>query len=235
MKDDIGRQSPGRRAAAYWFVDGLPEIVFGLVYLAMGAAGIALGFQPKDWLLRAMALVSGVAFLLLFLRGREILDLLKARFTYPRTGYVRPPLEVSASHYDSWLSPIHSKPVDENATRFRTRTVFLFFVAMQVMDFVGNLLNHGRVNRWMLPLVMGAVAALEYFWNRDEARPYAWWSAAAIAAGGAVSLVWELPRKSLVYMPLLIGGVWLLAHGVWSLVIYLRNNPRIRVLEGVRQ
>ena len=33
-------ESPGRRAAAYWFVDGLPEIAFGFALLTFGLFGV---------------------------------------------------------------------------------------------------------------------------------------------------------------------------------------------------
>jgi hypothetical protein len=41
MNDDSSVQtvSYGRRAAAYWFADGLPELLFGLVLIVM--AGVA--------------------------------------------------------------------------------------------------------------------------------------------------------------------------------------------------
>ena len=34
----------GRRAAAYWFIDGLPEIFFGILYLVWGFIGLVWGF-----------------------------------------------------------------------------------------------------------------------------------------------------------------------------------------------
>jgi hypothetical protein len=233
MSEYIAQQSAGRRAAAYWFVDGLPEIAFGVLFLAMGVAGVALGFYPKDRLIRAVFFAVSIGFVVLFSWDRKILDYIKARLTYPRTGYVRPPVE-GPKQAHAWPSVVSSPPPDENVTRFRTRTVLLFFIGMQTMGWVGNLLGRGRPERWSLPVVMTAIALLEYFWNRDEERPYAWWSVVPIAAAGAVSLVWELPSKSARCAPLLIGGVWLLAHGVWNLVGYLRAHPRVAVREEVR-
>ena len=92
-KTAIQREAAGRRAAAYWFIDGLPEIVFGVVYLALGSVGLAWGSDRKNPWMTGALLVVVLAFLLLFWKDRAILDYCKARVTYPRTGYVRPPAE----------------------------------------------------------------------------------------------------------------------------------------------
>jgi len=61
MRDYSATQnSPGRRAASYWFVDGFPDIVFGLAVIVSGAVGLvwlmyAPGASP------AAVLIIGVA------------------------------------------------------------------------------------------------------------------------------------------------------------------------------
>src|ERR1035438_4297397 len=54
---------------------------------------------------------------------------------------------------------------------------------------------------------------------------YSWQSALAIALAGLLSAAVEVPPRSRQFIPLLIGGVWLLAHGVPTLVRYLRTDP----------
>ena len=76
-----------------------------------------------------------------------------------------------------------------------------------------------------MPIVMAVVAVAVYWWNRREPHPYSWQSALAIALAGLLSAGLEVPPKSRQFIPLLIGGVWLLAHGVPTLVRYLRTYP----------
>lgn len=217
MEDNtaVQREVAGRRAAAYWFIDGLPEIVFGVVYLAMGSVGLAWGFDRKNpWMMAAMVVV-GLAFLVLFWKDRAVLDYFKARLTYPRTGYVRPPAEPVPGRNDEILLFRTAPAIDWNVSSFRIRTAFIFFVASR---FVGQ-------ERWAMPIVMVAAAVWVYLWNRREPHPYSWQSALAIALAGLLCAGLEVPPKSRQFIPLLIGGVWLLAHGVPTLVRYLRTSP----------
>jgi len=226
MADQIAGQSPGKRAAAYWFIDGLPEIGFGLLYLAWSVLGLVWGSSPNSAWMKWAVVAASLAFLVFFCWDRRILDFVKARLTYPRTGYVRPPKEPSQKQPDPFLSLAEAPPpLDENVTYFRMRTAFLFFVAMQLVSMTTSG-GSERPARWSVPVVMMAVAALEYYWTRDDARPYSVWSSAAIAAAGWLTVAWELPARSTAFLPLLIGGLWLSAHGLWSLVRYLRANPR---------
>ena len=88
MKDE----SPGRRAASYWFIDGLPDIVLGLTLFVFGATGFLWRiYAPHPWAYDLCLMFTG--FLLFFWKGRGIVDFLKSRVTYPRTGYAQPPAE----------------------------------------------------------------------------------------------------------------------------------------------
>jgi len=219
--------SPGRRAAAYWFIDGLPEIVFGLGYLLLSVAGIATGYEPANIWTKAAFLAATAVLIVLIGFDRRIIGFFKARLTYPRTGYVRPPAEPETS------GPFSKPQRDENVAHFRTRTAFIFFVAMQVVNISGAI-GSGEPSRWSVPVVMAMVAAVEYLWSRSDARPYAWWWVALLALAGFLSLAWDLPPKSREFVPLVIGGAWLLAQGGWTLIHYLRANPRPADLESAR-
>lgn len=79
------------RPRRYWHVDGIPELVMGLVWIVWGLALVAGEALPRDsaagayyWMAMPATLVlSGVAATWLTRR-------LKARLTYPRTGYAEP-------------------------------------------------------------------------------------------------------------------------------------------------
>jgi hypothetical protein len=82
-----------RRAWSYWFVDGLPNLVAGLLCLLLASISFLLsGPHPvRSPLVITLAAVALVIFAAVFIRFRQTLEWLKARITYPRTGYTAPP------------------------------------------------------------------------------------------------------------------------------------------------
>jgi len=227
MKDDRTEQpgSPGRRAAVYWFSDGLPELVFGAAFLAWGILGMVWRFNlPVRWTKIPM-IAASLGFLLVFLFDRKILDWLKARLTYPRTGYVRPPAEPKPPQPGETMSLMNAPPYDENVTWFRLATVFVFFQATML---AGS--YHGLRS---VPVLMTAASVLVYALNLREPRSYAWWSVLPIAVAGWASAWVDVPAASREFLPILIGGAWLLSRGTWALVRYLRANPGHANLEPI--
>ncbi len=215
-------QSPGHRAAAYWFADDLPEIAFGIVLLATGLICTLVVMRGQahrqDWWLRTLFLV---AFPLFFFLHRRILDFFKARITYPRTGYVRPPVDFPSKNEGPDKIITLRTAVDENISSFRNHTVYLFFL--------GALFEGFLPARWSLPLVMSAIAAVVHFWSRSDARPYSWLSVLPIPVLGFLAAVANLEPMARGLSSLVIGGVWLFGLGAWTLVHYLRAHPRAEV------
>jgi hypothetical protein len=72
------------RAWNYWFEDGLPTLVGGFGCFVFGLSFIF----DRPPLLR---LLLAAPYYVILLRNRSIIEWLKARLTYPRTGYVTPP------------------------------------------------------------------------------------------------------------------------------------------------
>ena len=73
-----------RRAWNYWFDDGLPTLVGGFGCFVFGLSFIF----DRPPLFR---LLLTAPYYVILLRNRSIIEWLKARLTYPRTGYVTPP------------------------------------------------------------------------------------------------------------------------------------------------
>lgn len=77
------------RARRYWYIDGLNEILFGGLCILLG-----FYFQVQDTLqlsswLRQMLEAGLVLFIIVIAFGlSKLVNLLKARITYPRTGYI---------------------------------------------------------------------------------------------------------------------------------------------------
>ncbi len=162
-----------------------------------------------------------LAELLLFvmlIMHRRILDWLKAYITYPRTGYARPPVDLPSKNDSLDKILTLGTAVDENVSSFRSHTVFLFVFGYILVQFFEV--------RWSLPLVMTAIAAGIYFWNRDEVRPYSWRAVLPIALAGFIAAGLDLEPVARWFVPLIIGGAWLLGIGTWTLVHYLRAHPK---------
>jgi hypothetical protein len=99
MSSPSSTESMAERARAYWNVDGLPEILLSLLFLLFGGCFVNDAFFGVLFL---GALIPGG------LRLPQVLERLKARWTYPRTGYVPAPLS-----YEEW-GEIRRKPLSIN-------------------------------------------------------------------------------------------------------------------------
>ena len=81
-----------RRVKRYWYTDGVGELIGGGVFLLLG-----LYFSMQQYFgdrsLVGVLLQSGFAVILIGLVfiGRRLINFLKTRLTYPRTGYVEYP------------------------------------------------------------------------------------------------------------------------------------------------
>jgi hypothetical protein len=237
MSDDSIKKttSYGRRAASYWFVDGLPELLLGLTLIVM--AGVAFLFfmkKPGPWNgpWRALDILAIYAVFILYLFSeRGVLDFLKAHFTYPRTGYVQPPEEkewrVETLTTLSLLRP--DPPPKENVTFFRLRTVWPILMVLVLFEPQGS-----SIGRWFAPCVTPAVAVALYVVNRESERPYRLWSSLILAVAGLVFVWVRVPGPLQWPLPFLLTGGWLAAQGGYRLVHYLRTNPYPRMAEGVK-
>ena len=222
--------SYGRRAASYWFADGLPEMLFGLVLVIMAALMFLWHlYVPKRWIrLDLLIVVAGFTFY--YLMERKILDFLKSQVTYPRTGYAQPPEEVPRRVQTlTTLSLRPDPPAKENVTSFQWRTVMLVFWFCYPF-----ILNGNPLGRWAVPVLMPALAITLFAVNRRSERPYRWWSALILALAGLAFIWVDVPAPLQRPLPLLLAGGWLLAQGAGTMVHYLRANPYPRTAEGVR-
>jgi hypothetical protein len=204
MKDE----SSGRRAAAYWFIDGLPDIVFGMSLMLIATAGIVWRILAPHAIVYDLLLTGG-GIGLFYWKGRAVLDVLKSRLTYPRTGYVQPPKEVDRA----------CPPRGENVTYYLSRTGMKIFVAFCIS------FSPRHPGGWSEPVVMLAPALALYVQNRRSERPYLWWWTLILALTGLLFPLLNVPALLQSMVMYLLAGGWLLALGVWTLIHYLRANP----------
>ena len=81
--DDIAR-----RPAQYWMIDGLPELMLGVLWIVWGAAWLAGERLPHAWPWKAYWLIVPPALAMSGLAVNAMTRALKRRVTFPRAGYV---------------------------------------------------------------------------------------------------------------------------------------------------
>lgn len=113
--------------------------------------------------------------------------------------------------------------VDENVSSFRDHAILMFIVGSAIMRLSPI---HWALSFWMLPLVMTIVGVNIYFWSHDDVRSYSLGAVLPIAAGGFIAAGFDLTEEACCYAPIVIGGVWLLGIGSWTLFRYLRAHPK---------
>lgn len=198
-------QSPGRRAAAYWFSDGLPDIFFGSILIVFaGAAMLWQSLSPHRWIYDLLLITAGYA--LHYATERRVLVYLKSRTTWQRTGYVQPPEESLVRPEFTTLS-LASPPQNENVSHFARRTV-------QVVFFVLYCLFNAAPPRWLGPAAMSGLALALYFVNRKTEHPFRAWWAVGFAVSGLILLRVPIAPQDQALVCYLIAGGWLVVHGL---------------------
>jgi len=92
--------SARQRALRYWFADGFSTLLAGFACLLFAFCMFYIHNRRFTPLLILVALLLLCAYVGLTLRQRDVVEWLKSRFTYPRTGFALPPnLPEEASVY----------------------------------------------------------------------------------------------------------------------------------------
>lgn len=205
MHDELDRIT--RRTRAYWFVDGLVELALGC-QLGLGALTVLIGRSiPNVWPLASLLRDPATVMILSSLPVIFIVRALKARITYPRTGY---------ASFDSvggvmgcrWLV-----------------TVMLALLIVSVTVFILSI--SGQLLRSAFPLPLGGILAggfaLIGFGIRLR-RFYllAGWSLLAGVAAAVSGFDFELGTA--MYYGLM--SLALIVSGALTLRVYLRNAPQ---------
>jgi hypothetical protein len=231
-------ESPGRRAAAYWFEDGLPELLAGLVFLVCFLVSLAAYLRWIPFPLFGVLWSAGLVVLItLPAWGWKVLDFIKTRSTYPRSGYAVPPGDPGPDQdffHDlsgkrkpaSILTLRPPPPLKTNVTNFRFRLLMILAIA----GFLSPFCTKG----WAVALVTLAMAAVLYLITRRDAHSYSWVSVLPVALAGLLAAFLDLPPDIRRLIPVLILSVWLIVRGSWLLVRFLRTHPRLEQMDGGR-
>jgi hypothetical protein len=201
--DDVAR-----RPQQYWGVDGLPELMLGLLWMLWGGAWLFGETLPHDgmrtvfWtVVPALLAASGFAAVWAIKR-------LKMRLTFPRTGYVE------------WKRPSRSANLGAAAVALVAAAALAGVI----------LIDGGRVEQGATP-VIGVILSLGFVVASLKQRAPHLLALAAVAAAlglalGARHAGWE----SMNWMFVALGSASA-ALGAVRLALFIRNNPRVP-LEG---
>lgn len=218
-----------RRASRYWFDDGLPTILLGTAYLLM-AFFLLYPREGSSALVEIATLAAVLGYGILILRQRQILDWLKSRITYPRTGYAAPP-PCADYPQSSCAVTLSLRDADANqgeASRqlYAERTKHLGLVVS--LTLVVFLLVLFVRNPWICSVAGLMMTAAMWLAARRE-QQLTWFALAGFPIMGIALTL---------FLPLSIAGpervAWFIAgsgalfflDGAFTLFRYLRTNPQ---------
>jgi len=223
--------SAEKRAWQYWFDDGVPTLVAGIGCL-LGALFFAYDRSQNSTLLSvAIGFGAMLLYSCILIFQRQMIDWLKSKITYPRTGYTQPPyLDEQVSQPLDFMTAVQKAAEGESAAEmvrlreFRKQRVLLTCAAVGAAAIAMMYIQ----NRWICALA-GVVMGLAFWvWGRGVYR-LSW-----IVIGGFPFMGFMLGMvfgervhgSDRVTYFLFAAGVLLVLDGGLTLLRYLRANPR---------
>lgn len=211
-----------QRAWNYWFEDGLPTLVGGL-----GCVFFGLSFIFDHSLFRLVLVAIYGVFLL---RHQPIVEWLKARVTYPRTGYVTPPYSPQGQLAPlpdlGGLSPQADparaeKAASEQDERKKRMILVITMVCAAILATM-------FIDRPWIYAAAGLVLALALWIMNGKDFRLSWFAIGGIPLIGILLAISPpdvlTPAHRLGYF-VFACGLWIVADGVVSLVRHLSRNP----------
>jgi hypothetical protein len=197
-----------RRPQQYWDVDGLPELMMGLLWMLWGGALLFGTALPRDsrrgvyWVIvPAVLVLSGFA-------SNWATKKLKARLTFPRTGYVE------------WKQP-------GGGARWGG-AIFALLTAVILAAAIFSMKNTDRTEQMAAPVIT-VIMSLAFVVASIRQRAPHYLALAAVAAALALALgSMRAGFESLNWVFVLL-GVASAAVGGLRLALFVRNHPRMPV------
>jgi hypothetical protein len=223
--------SAEQRAWRAWYADGVPTLMTGLTCLIVA---LSLFFNRDRHLTIVSVVVSLLILLLYFsliLFQRQIIEWLKFRISYPRTGYAVPPGMAQGAGASPAMTTLsldsakHAPSPDVEKLRAEyTRRLYLAGGAAILAVFSLLLVQ----NRWVCFAAGAVMAAAIWIATRGEER-LPWLLLLGFPIGGLWMSLFLADHvfgadRSAYYLA--ISGILFLLEGAVTLVVYLRQNPR---------
>jgi len=199
------------RAWQYWNIDGLPTLIMGVAFLLQGAGYLWDHHHPHS-MLPVVFVVPSVVILIDQAISRKIAGWLKARITYPRTGYVAPPPRT-----------LHTDPALLSASELkqqrRTKWVWIFLPFFLAGSFYCSFMY----GRWYFAVTAVILAVL--MWVSTAKKKLPWYLPLPLVICGFLLTVLPTDRRDTQALGIVTFGVQMLFIGVISLARYLREHP----------
>ena len=195
--DDIAR-----RPQKYWNVDGLPELIMGLLWMLWGGAWLLGEALPRGWPWSIYWMFTPVLLVFTGLAAVRTTKWLKARYTFPRTGYVE------------WKEPDRRTNLAAGAIAIVTALVLV------------TILRGDRESGQYAAPVLGVILSLAFvvLSLRQRAPHYLALAGVALALGAALGTI----RGGWSSANLLFVGVGAATSliGAVRLAFFMRKHPR---------
>lgn len=222
-----------QQAWQYWFEDGLTHLLLGIAILSISICTLYPPRPRAFWQLAIWAAMLTL-YTALMLRQRQILEWLKTKITYPRTGYVQSPFDVtdlaaSPNMIELGLTAADDCRAEARRLLVAQRRQVSLAAALAVAGSLALLLIESR---WAYT-VIGVLFALALWALRRNER-VSWIAIVGLPILGICMTVFSVPGS---YPPNRVawfmagwGGLFVL-DGTIALTRYLLRNPMSKVAE----
>lgn len=222
-----------QQAWQYWFEDGLTHLLLGIAILSISICTLYPPRPRAFWQLAIWAAMLTL-YTALMLRQRQILEWLKTKITYPRTGYVQSPFDVTDLAASPNMIELGLTAADERRAEARRllvaqRRQVLLAAALAVAGSLALLLIESR---WAYT-VIGVLFALALWALRRNER-VSWIAIVGLPILGTCMTVFSVqgsyPPNRVAWFMAGWGGLFVL-DGTIALTRYLLRNPMSKVAE----
>ena len=223
--------SAEQRSWAYWFADGLPTLTAGVGSLALAFFMLYSRHRPATPITIGVLLVAFFLYGAVLLRYKQVVEWLKSKFTYPRTGYVSAPYFVEDPSLPvdfvtlSLQGADAQRPTDADRVRAdRKKRAFIVGGPLLLMTIATMFI----ANRWICAVAGVVLAGALWLGARKDER-LSWIVLVGFPFIGfymTAFLAVHVSGPDRVAYFLAGGGALFVLEGAWKLIHYLRLNPR---------
>jgi hypothetical protein len=192
------------RPRQYWNADGIPELVMGAVWIAWGGLTWLGEWMSRDQRIEPYTMIIPLLLVVTSFLANPAIKLLKAKLTFPRTGYVQ------------WKKP------EKRRKGLAAAVAFVVSVSIALMV---TLMKTESLERLAAPAT-ALVLALAFLvaWYRKTAQHMIW---SALLCVGLAGILYAANLSLGLCFALLLGtlGIASSLFGLAQLRSYLRSNP----------
>jgi hypothetical protein len=217
-----------QRSWSYWFADGLPQLLIGISAILFGFYFVYSGSPSASRTASLLAIVGFGIYLLLTVRAAQILEWLKARITYPRTGYAASPYFASKDSL-ACSPPLNLTPNApaiaeiKRARETRNRRLSLTYLLLGATSLAIWFVNIS----WICTLTALVMAIILWLGTRTDKSISFLVVLGFPVVGFYVDTLKVAPHFRVGYFILGVGFLFLL-EGLISLLLYLPRNPVVQ-------